>query len=340
MLDSSFKALVGELKEALKTPQKVFITTHQGPDGDAIGSMMALDRFLTKSGHQVTPVVPSDYPAFLHWIPGNERVLNYIHHKGTVLERIQEADWIFFLDFNHLSRTVGMSDALLKSPAKKVLIDHHLGPEIQVNFSFSDVRASSTACLLFEILLEWNDALLDETIATCAYTGLMTDTGCFSYNIKGSETFEMVAKLMNFGIDRDVIYRKVYDNFSESRIRLLGYCLNEKLEVFEDFSSALISLTLDEQKKYNFVVGDSESFVNYPLSIGGVVFSAFFQEKDDKIKISFRSRGSFSVNDFARLHFDGGGHLNASGGESRLSMDETLQKFRHLLPVYSDCLKK
>ena len=340
MLEGSLRARVGELKEAFRTPQKVFITTHQGPDGDAMGSMLALYRFLTKAGHQVTPVVSSDYPPFLQWMPGNERVLNFIRQKDQALKCLAEANWIFLLDFNHLNRTAGMYEALTKSTAKRVMIDHHLDPEANVDFLFSEVRSSSTACLLFNILLEWDSSLPDKDIATCAYAGLMTDTGCFSYNIKGPETFEMVAKLMRYGIDRDDVYRKVYDNFSENRMRLLGYCLNQKMEVFPQFSTALISLSMDDQKKYNFAVGDSESFVNYPLSIAGIAFTAFFQEKEDKIKISFRSRGTFSVNDFARAHFDGGGHLNASGGESKLPLEQALQKFRDLLPEYKKQLLK
>jgi phosphoesterase RecJ-like protein len=339
-LDCILQARVAELKEAMRTPARVVITTHQGPDGDAIGSMLALYWFLTKAGYEVFPVVPSDYPAFLHWMPGNEHILNYIRHKERVLSVVESADWLFYLDFNHLNRTAGLNQALAASKARKVLIDHHLAPDIEVEYEFSDPLASSTACLLFYMMLAWEPSLTDATIATCAYTGLMTDTGCFSYNIRGPETFDMVSRLMQYGIDRDGVYRKVYDNFSESRMRLLGYCLNETMEVFPKYATALISLSLEDQKKYSFVVGDSESFVNYPLSIAGVNFSAFFQEKEDRVKISFRSRGAFSANDFARAHFDGGGHRNASGGESRLSLKEAMQQFRDLLHLYEYELNK
>jgi phosphoesterase RecJ-like protein len=233
-----------------------------------------------------------------------------------------------------------MMDAIVSSKARKVMIDHHPFPLLQVDFSLSFTEVSSTAELIYEFILALNGQQhMNKSIATCIYTGIMTDTGCFSYNSSRTRTFEIVSHLLSYAIKKDAIYHQVYDNFSLQRMRLLGYSLNEKMQVFPEFHTALISISLDEQKRYDFVTGDSEGFVNYPLSIKGIRFSAFFMEKKDKVKISFRSRGSFPVNAFSEKHFSGGGHLNAAGGESLLSLNDTIKKFIGLLPKYIQELK-
>lgn len=318
----------------MSEPKRIVVTTHQGPDGDAMGASLALYHFLKKQGHDVHVVTPNDYPDFLQWLPSNSAVINYMRQKAPAEALIEEAEFIFHVDYNHLRRSADMARALYRSKAVRVLIDHHLDPELPAKYVFSEIESSSTCELLYLIMQQWGAGLIDRTIATCIYTGIMTDTGCFCYRNAGVQTFTVVAELMKYGIDRTGIYDSVYDNYSENRMRLMGYCLNVKMEVFPEYSAALISLNLDEQQQYAFVVGDSEGFVNLPLSVKGVRFAAFFLEKEDKIKISFRSKGNFSVNDFSKKHFGGGGHLNAAGGDAKSSLAETVQKFRELLPSY------
>jgi len=327
--------LIYWLKKELSVPQRILLTTHQGPDGDAMGASLAMYLFLKKQGHDVHVITPNDYPDFLHWLPSNEVVVNYMRQKPLAEALIEKTDYVFHLDYNHLKRSADMSRSLYQCKAVRVLIDHHPAPELPSKYIFSETEVSSTCELLFCIMKQWDARLIDRDIATCLYTGIMTDTGSFSYrSANNAQTFSVAAELMGYGIDRVEIYDKVYDNYSEGRMRLMGYCLNEKMEVFPQYYAALISLNLEEQERYGFVVGDSEGFVNLPLSIKGIRFSAFFLEKEDKVKMSFRSQGNFSVNDFSKKHFSGGGHLNAAGGDSKKPMNELIQKFRELLPLY------
>jgi len=323
------------LKKDLSAPRRILLTTHQGPDGDAMGAALALYHFLKKQGHEVHVVTPNDYPEFLHWMPSNSFVVNYMRHKPFAETLIDKAEFVFHLDYNHLKRSADMSRSLYQCKAVRVLIDHHLAPELPAKYIFSDTGLSSTCELLFLIMKVWDFTLIDRDIATCLYTGIMTDTGSFSYrSANNAQTFYVAAELMRYGIDRAAIYDMVYNNYSEGRMRLMGYCLNEKMEVFPQYCAALISLNLQEQERYGFVVGDTEGFVNLPLSIKGIRFSAFFLEKEDKVKISLRSKGNFSVNDFSKKHFGGGGHLNAAGGDSKKNITELAQQFRDLLPLY------
>jgi bifunctional oligoribonuclease and PAP phosphatase NrnA len=331
---------INELKQLLTTRSKIVITTHQNPDGDAIGSVLGLSLFFQKCGHEVQPIVPNEYPEFLQWLPDNKTVINYNKRKKTADQIFAEADMIFQLDYNDSKRINDMQDIVNSVKAKKIMIDHHPYPQLKVDFSLSSTTVSSTAELIYEFIhaLDGGD-LIDKSIATCIYTGILTDTGCFSYNSSHARTFEIVSQLLRLKIEKDEIYRHVYENFSARRMQLLGYCLNEKMQVFPEFNTALITINLEEQKRYDFATGDSEGFVNLPLSIKGVHFSAFFMEKKDKIKISFRSRGKFAVNSFSEKYFSGGGHTNASGGESELSLNDTIKKFIDLLPQYAQDLK-
>lgn len=324
------------IKNLLANRSKIVITTHINPDGDALGSVLGLFWFLKRMGHDVTAISPNDYPEFLQWLPGNDTVIDFFKKKKMATSLIQDADIIFFLDYNEAKRGGDMKDILAGSKAKKIMIDHHPFPQLQVDYAISRTGVSSTSELIYELILDLNGIkYVNKDIAECIYTGIMTDTGCFSYNSSRTRTFEIAAQLLTFSIEKDEIFRKVYDNFSAQRMRLLGYCLNEKMQVFPEFRTAFISLSLEEQERYKFVVGDSEGFVNYPLSIKGVCFTALFTESKDKIKISFRSRGLFPANAFSQKHFSGGGHTNAAGGESNLSLDETIQKFIDLLPQYA-----
>ena len=326
--------LIYRLRKELSAPRRILVTTHQGPDGDGMGSTQAMYHFLKKQGHDVKMIVPNDYPDFLQWMPFNAEVVNYMRQKPLAEELIEKAEYVFHMDYNHLKRSADMSRSLYQSKAVRVLIDHHLKPELPSKYIFSEIEVSSTCELLFGIMKHWNAGIIDRDIATCLYTGIMTDTGSFCYRSTGAQTFSAAAELMRYGIDRAEIYDYVYDNYSENRMRLMGYCLNEKMEIFPQYCAALISLNLEEQARYGFVVGDSEGFVNLPLSIKGIRFSAFFLEKEDKVKMSFRSQGDFSVNDFSRKHFGGGGHLNAAGGDAKIPMNDLIQQFRELLPLY------
>jgi bifunctional oligoribonuclease and PAP phosphatase NrnA len=321
------------LKALLSVNKKIVIITHQNPDGDAIGSSLGLYWYLVNCGNTTHVVVPNEYPEFLQWLPGNQNVVNYSKNRSEAVKIINECDIIFHLDFNDLKRTGDLQSKLEKAKAINILIDHHPNPQIDSKIIISDTTASSTSEIVLEFILQMGgDEELDLNISQCLYLGIMTDTGCFSFNSSNSRTFELVSKLLKLGINKDEIYRLVYDNFSANRMKLMGYCLNEKMQVLPEFSTAYISLSLEEQKHFNFEIGDSEGFVNLPLSIKGVCFTALFMEREEKIKISLRSRGNFAVNTIAEKYFSGGGHLNASGGESKLSLEETINLFKSLLP--------
>ena len=331
-MDSISKKNINRLKDLIVQAQKPLIITHYNPDGDAIGSSLAFYHYLIKKGKEPVLITPNDYPEFLHWLPGNDKVIVYKRNCGTVLNHLKEADVIFALDFNDPDRTDGLENYLKEASGKKVLIDHHPEPSDFADIVFSYTEFSSTAELVYKVIETLGDSeVIDRTIAECLYTGIMTDTGSFNYNSSYPYTYYVVSKLIELGINKDRIYWNVYDNYSTDRMRLLGYCLHKKMEVFPEYNAAYISITKEELKEFNFAPGDSEGFVNYPLSIKGIVFTAIFIEKDKHVKISFRSKGKFLTNKFAEEHFNGGGHVNASGGYSYDSLDDTLKKFRDLL---------
>lgn len=314
---------------------KIAIISHVNPDGDAIGSSLAMYHFLNKPDNSVTVIMPDEYPDFLKWLPGSKEIVIFSKKRTAATAILQEADLIFILDFNTPARAGKASEILTGSKAYKILIDHHPDPDSFADLVFSDTVASSTAELVYRFIESAGQSdRIDEISATCIYTGIMSDTGSFSYNSSQPETYRILSELLKKGIDKDNIYYKVYDNFSESRLKLLGYCLDRKMVVLPEYRTAYMSLSLDEKKKYNYVRGDSEGFVNYPLSVKGIDFVAFFMENNDHVKISFRSKGRFDTNSFAGKNFDGGGHANASGGESKLSLSDTINKFVALLPLY------
>jgi phosphoesterase RecJ-like protein len=328
--------------ELLKSPaKKIAILCHLNPDGDTLGSALALNRLFTKMGHSCDVISPNDYPEFLKWMPGSGKIVILKHEHDRVIGLLKNAEMIFAIDFNEIKRFRDLRDVFESSSAFRVLIDHHPDPTMKVDCMLSDTSASSTAELVYRFIHEAPfNMQMDAEISACLFTGIMTDTGCFSYNSSNRKTWETVADLLEYGIDKDEIYSLVYDNYSEHRMRFLGYSLNEKLEVFPEYRTGIISLSKADMKKYHFEVGDSEGFVNYPLSIKGVSFSALFLEKDDHIKLSFRSKGSFPVNEFSRDHFNGGGHKNASGGEVYCSLEDALKQFKDLLPRYRDKLNR
>ena len=316
----------------LQSPKKIFITTHHKPDGDAIGSMLGLCHYLTKKGHHVTPVSPGEIPEFLAWMPGVDLMLNYEALPNESLAALSEADLIFCVDFNDYSRTKHLEQPLAAATQPKILIDHHLFPKPVWDYGMSIPEKSSTCEMVYDFINLCNDnALIDLDIATCLYTGLMTDTGSFKFPITTASVHTMAADLKRRGLDHTRIHEEVYDSWSEGRMRFLGYVLIEKMEVFHKYNSALIALSRKDLNLFKAQNGDTEGLVNYPLSITGIKFATLITERSDEVKMSFRSKGDFDVSKFAREHFEGGGHFNASGGRTKLSFIETIAYFKKIL---------
>ena len=331
---------INALQELLRDPKKVMITTHHKPDADALGSSLGLAGYLQKKGHQVKVVTPSDYPAFLNWMPGNEEVVVFSDQtEGLVRQIVAEAEVIFCLDFSCLNRINELGPHVQEAKATKVLIDHHLEPQHFADIEFSETKAAATAELVFQVIRDLGDEhLLDPSIGECLYAGIMTDTGSFRHPTTSRNVHLIIAELVHLGVNISKVHRLIYDSYSEKRLRFLGYALKDKLVVLPEFNTAYIAITADELKEYDSQTGDTEGLVNFALSISGVIFAAVLIDRGTAIKISFRSVGDFSVNEFARAHFAGGGHRNASGGTSQLPLQETVAKFVSLLPLYKDQL--
>ncbi len=283
--------------------------------------------------------MPNDYPTFLKWMPGTDKVVFHEGNEANAESLINAAEVLFCLDFNTPSRAFGLEDVILRSKNVKVMIDHHPQPDDFADFILSDTSACSTAQLIHRYAEMMGDKIPNKESGECLYTGIMTDSGSFRFPSTTAETHRIVADLMDLGVDNAEVYNLVNNTSSEHRLRLLGYCIDDKLNVFSKYGTAFISLSLEEKKRFHFQKGDTEGTVNYPLSIEGVCFSAIFIEAEELIKISFRSIGDFDVNMFARTHFEGGGHRNAAGGKSDLGLQETIDKFVGLLPEYADKLK-
>jgi phosphoesterase RecJ-like protein len=327
------------LDRILSTSHKIIITTHHRPDGDAMGSSLGLYNFLNNQSYDVTVITPSDYPDFLYWLPGHSSVINFEANPSRCEEMFMGADVIFCLDFNSFGRVDKMAAMLEKSNAKKILIDHHLFPDDRFELAFSYPSAASTAEIVYDIIAaSGKKDLIDRNIADCLYCGIMTDTNSFRYSSMKAGTHRIIADLMESGAVNYKIHEKVYDNSTESRMRLLGYSLYEKLKVLPEYRTAYISLTDTELDRFNFKSGDTEGIVNYALGISNIVLGVFFLERDGGVKISFRSKGNFSVQEMSSQHFAGGGHKNASGGFSNAPIEQAVQKFLDLLPNYKSKL--
>jgi len=317
----------------LATPKKIAIIPHRGPDGDAMGSTLALYHFLLKNNHQPTVIAPNDFPDFLAWLPGSETVKIFEKDTENCTKILEEAELIFTLDFNAFHRTGDMEHTLVKLTAPFIMIDHHQKPDDYAAYTYSDTTYGSTCEMIYNFISFLNKkGDLDKTIATCIYTGILTDSGSFRFPGTTGNTHRIIAELIDLGVENTQIPVLLFDNSSYSRLQLLGRAL-QNMKVFEEHKTYYTSLTQEELDSFNYVKGDTEGIVNYGLSIKGIVFTAIFIEnKDEKIiKISFRSQGGFDVNQFARDHFNGGGHSNAAGGRSDLPMEETLKKFEDLV---------
>jgi phosphoesterase RecJ-like protein len=327
---------IKQIGEILKlTSKKVVIISHVNPDGDAVGSVLGLYHFLNRLGFSsVTAILPSLFPSFLAWMPGTSDVLigTNIKQKEAIEKLISNAKIIFCLDFNDIERVDNLSSLLSKATGKKILIDHHPDPTNEFDLKVSDVSVSSTSELIYNIIniLKLSENI-DKSSAECLYTGIITDTGSLSYSCNNPGTYITLAHFMKLGIDGEAIHRRVYDTYSEDRMRLLGYCLSNKLKVLKEHETAYISLSRQDLKDFNYKDGDTEGVVNYALSIKGVLLAAIFIEKDDLVKISFRSEGNINVNLLAREYFNGGGHKNASGGSSNKSLENTLFDFERII---------
>lgn len=332
---------IEQVKEIFAKSNNIIVISHVSPDGDAIGSSLGLKDYLCSLGKNVKVIVPNAFPDFLKWMAGTNEIIRYDKDKLLADNLISEADLICCLDFNALSRVDALKDIVAASKAKKIMIDHHLNPEDFCEVIISHPKISSTSELIFRLIYRLGgfDNLSLEG-AQCIYTGMMTDTGGFTYNSNNQEIYYIISQLLSKGIDKDDIYRKVYNTYSVDRLRLMGYILYEKMQVFEEFNSALICLTKDEQKKFKYIKGDTEGFVNIPLSIKNVCFSVFLREDTEKsmIKVSLRSVGKFPCNKVAAEFFNGGGHLNASGGEFYGTMDDAVILFKRALIKYQELL--
>lgn len=327
------------LKLVLAEPKHIVIVTHKNPDGDAMGSSLGLYNLLIQKGHVVTVITPNNYPAFLSWLPGNNTVIDFTAFEEKAKAVIASAEVIFCLDFNTLGRIEAVGDEVQKANAIKILVDHHPQPDSFPDFVLHDVSASSTSELIVELLeLLEEKPLLNAAAATCLYTGIMTDTGSFRFPATTARTHRIVADLIDAGAPNALIHQRVYDCNTENRMRLWGYCQSEKMNVLYAYNSAYIALTAAELQRFNFKKGDTEGMVNLALSIEGIKFSAFFMEAEDKIRISFRSKGDFDVNAFARTHFNGGGHKNAAGASSNSSLENTISEFLTILALYKEQL--
>ncbi|WP_443944661.1 DHH family phosphoesterase [Pedobacter sp. AW1-32] len=329
-----------ELKTLLATPQRIVITTHHKPDGDAMGSSLGLYAYLIQKGHHVRVVTPTDYPTFLHWMPNNGDVVIFTEEQEKATQLVDEASLIFCLDFNTLSRINELGELVRAAGARKVMIDHHLEPEDFDDYRHWDINACAAAQLVFDFIVnQLNDeAGINKDVATCLYTGIMTDSGSFRFPSATSEVYRIAACLIDFGAEHWKIHQLVYDNSSENRIRFLGYCLSNKLQIIREYNTAIISVTKEELEKFHSATGDTEGVVNYALSINGIRLAALIIERPDKVKLSVRSTGDFPANEICKKYFSGGGHRNAAGGASELSLNEVVDKFTSILEEYKNQL--
>ncbi|WP_439152829.1 DHH family phosphoesterase [Winogradskyella sp.] len=337
------KAQISDIKSLLSSPKSIVIVPHKNPDGDAMGSTLALYHYLKRYNHNATVIAPNDYPDFLKWLPGDDSVLKYDSQKEESDALLEQAEIIFTLDFNALHRAgEQLGNTIKANNCTKIMIDHHQEPDTYANYTYSDVTMSSTCEMVYNFIEMLDDTnKINASTATCLYVGIMTDTGSFRFPATTSRTHQIIGDLIDRGADNSQIHNKVYDTNSFSRLQLLGRAL-QNLKVIPELRTAYITLSQAELDKFNFKKGDTEGFVNYALSVKGIIFATIFIEnhQDDIIKISLRSKGTFSVNEFSRAHFNGGGHTNAAGGRSESDLQSTIDKFISILPNYKNELSQ
>lgn len=323
--------------------KRVVIVSHVNPDGDAIGSSLAFYYFLLKFGIDAKVIIPNDFPSFLAWMPGVENILTYDKNPEKGLEYLNNADLICYLDFNHPSRTGLVHNDLChckKTP--RLLIDHHRDTDYsQFAMYLSEAETSSTSELVAELIQYHGfENYLDDKIATCLLVGIMTDTGSFAHSIYHPETFEICGKMISPTVDYQLIHSKIYNTFSENRLRLLGYCISNRMTTLNEYHTAYIYLTKSDLETYNYQVGDTEGVVNFPLMIDNIKMAVLITERQGVIRFSFRSKGDFSVHELAKAHFNGGGHTNAAGGTLECGIEQAIEKFLDVLPQYKSLLNQ
>ncbi|MGV3696540.1 DHH family phosphoesterase [Flavobacterium sp.] len=327
------KEAISAIRNLLETPKRIAIIPHRSPDGDAMGSTLALYHLLLKLNHDPVVISPNDFPNFLAWLPGSESVLVYENDKENCTKVLKEAELVFTLDFNALHRTGEMEQVLNKITVPMIMIDHHQKPDSYATYTYSDTAFGSTCEMIYNFIsfLDKKE-LIDKTIATCIYTGITTDSGSFRFPSTTSTTHRIVAELIDLGIENSEIHNLLFDDNSYNRLQLLGRAL-QNMKVFPQYKTSYTSLSQNELDEFHYQKGDTEGVVNYGLTIKGIHFAAIFIEHRDEniIKISFRSQGNFDVNQFAREHFNGGGHINAAGGKSYDSLKNTIAKFEGII---------
>ena len=328
-----------ELKSLLLSPKEIAILSHRNPDGDAIGSSLALYHFLKKLGHQVYIILPSPYPEVLSWLPAIQEVVIYDNDPELSREILEKTSMVFFLDFNSLERIDKLGELIPMDRVITVMIDHHLYPEPFPQYMLSDTMASSTAELVYDFILRLGEKhLLDETIGGCIFTGIITDTGSFKYSTS-SRLFRLVADLLDLGVDDYRLQDLIFNSLEEKHLRLLGHCLANRMEILPEYHVGIISLTKEDYANFDIQRGDTEGIVNYLLKIKEVKVAALITEQPTIVKISLRSKGDFSVQEIAQKYFKGGGHRNAAGGASFKSLEGTVNLFKSILPDYQQILQ-
>ncbi|QTE36438.1 DHH family phosphoesterase [Mucilaginibacter gossypii] len=331
---------LASLTDLLTKPQKIVITTHHKPDGDAMGSSLGLYNYLIQQGHHARVIAPTDYPDFLSWLPGNENVIIYTEHREEAAALIADAKLIFCLDFNALSRINDMGELVGESNAYKIMIDHHLEPADFDDYRHWDINACATAQLVYDFIVNelHHKELVNKNVATCLYTGIMTDSASFRLPNTTSGVHRIVADLIDAGAVNWRIHELVYNSASENRLRFLGHCLANCLEVLPEFNTAIIAVNKHDLERFDVETGDTEGVVNYALSIASIRLAAFIVERSDRVKLSLRSKGEFPANEICKKYFNGGGHRNAAGGHSDGSLEQVIQQFKQILPEYKKLL--
>ena len=321
--------------------KRIVQACHVNPDGDAIGSVLAMSEFLRGKGHDVKMVVPNDFPEFLHWMPGSQDFLVFEKDGEACKKAIAEAECIMMLDFNNLSRGGILHNEIGKTRCPRVLIDHHRDPDLsQFYCAYSNPCVSSASEIVAEIILHYGKEQITESIATNLLVGMMTDTGSFAHSIYHPRTFELCGMLVEHSMPYMLIHQLVYDTMSENRLRLLGHSISNKMEVLDAYSTAIIALSKKDLDQFDYQTGDTEGVVNFPLSMKKIRMSVLVTERQDQIRLSFRSKGDFSVHELAQKHFKGGGHTNAAGGTLTCTFEEAVAKLKAVLPEYQDLLNK
>ncbi|NVM64102.1 phosphoesterase RecJ-like protein [Mucilaginibacter sp. SG538B] len=331
---------LASLTDLLTKPQKIVITTHHKPDGDAMGSSLGLYNYLIQQGHHARVIAPTDYPDFLSWLPGNENVIIYTEHREEAAALIADAKLIFCLDFNALSRINDMGELVGESNAYKIMIDHHLEPADFDDYRHWDINACATAQLVYDFIVNQlhHKELVNKDVATCLYTGIMTDSASFRLPNTTSGVHRIVADLIDAGAVNWRIHELVYNSASENRLRFLGHCLANCLEVLPEFNTAIIAVNKHDLERFDVETGDTEGVVNYALSMASIRLAAFIVERSDRVKLSLRSKGEFPANEICKKYFNGGGHRNAAGGHSEGSLEQVIQQFKQILPEYKKLL--